>query len=418
LSDGASAVRVRVLMLNERDLSHPLAGGVEVHLEEIASRLVARHGIEMTVLCAAFPGAAAEEVRQGIRYVRFGDRSFSYYAQIPGRARAELATGGCGLVVENLCKLLFFSRFYLPGVPRLALVHHLFGASAFRQVAAPIASYVVATEALLPLLYRGVPFVAVSPSTRDDLIKRGIPRRDIRVIPNGLDHVKYRPADAPAASDLVVFVGRLEHYKGVDLLLEAWLRVRAARPAARLVIVGSGTAGEEMRRRAQDAGFGGSVSFAGFVSEADKIAWLQRATVLVQPSRKEGWGLTVLEANACGAPVVATDVPGLRDSVRHGSSGLLAAPNATSLAASLVAVLGDAPLRARLAREARAWSERFSWDHVSDAFADVVHATAAGRPLPEVPDFLGATLGAAPAETRGSGAHGDDRLRDQLRVGG
>lgn len=381
-------------MLNERDLSHPLAGGVEVHLEEIASRLATRHGIETTVLCAAFDGALPDETRRGIRFVRFGDRGFSYYAQLPGRARAELATGGYDLVVENLCKLLFFSRFWLPGVPRLGLVHHLFGLSAFRQVSAPIASYVVATEALLPLAYRGMPFVVVSPSTRDDLVKRGLPRRDIRVIPNGLDHERYRPGSAPGERDLVVFVGRLEHYKGVDLLLDAWLHVRSARPGARLVIVGSGTAGDEMRARARDAGFGDTAAFGGFVSEDEKVAWMQRATVVVQPSRKEGWGLTVLEANACGTPVVATDVPGLRDSVRHGTSGLLAAANPASLATCLLSVLSDDELRARLARGARAWSERFRWDHVADAFADVVRAVASGAPLPDVPDFIGGTMAA------------------------
>ena len=381
-------------MLNERDLSHPLAGGVEVHLEEIASRLASRHGIETTVLCAAWDGAIPDETRRGIRFVRFGDRGFSYYAQLPGRARAELATGGYDLVVENLCKLLFFSRFWLPGVPRLGLVHHLFGLSAFRQVSAPIASYVVATEALLPLAYRGMPFVVVSPSTRDDLVKRGLPRRDIRVIPNGLDHERYRPGTAAAERDLVVFVGRLEHYKGVDLLLDAWLHVRSVRPGARLVIVGSGTAGDEMRARARDAGFGDTVTFAGFVSEEEKVAWMQRATVVVQPSRKEGWGLTVLEANACGTPVVATDVPGLRDSVRHGTSGLLAAANPASLATCLLSVMSDDELRARLARGARAWSERFRWDHVADAFADVVRAVASGAPLPDVPDFIGGTMAA------------------------
>jgi glycosyltransferase involved in cell wall biosynthesis len=383
---------VRLLMLNERDLSHPLAGGVEVHLEEIASRLASRHGIETTVLCAAFDGALAEESRRGIRFVRFGDRGFSYYAELPRRARAEAAGGGYDLVVENLCKLLFFSRLWLHGLPRLGLVHHLFGLSAFRQVSVPIASYVVATEALLPLAYRGMPFVVVSPSTRDDLVKRGIPRDDVRVIPNGLDHEHYHPGDAPAERDLVVFVGRLEHYKGVDLLLDAWPDVRRARPGARLVIAGSGGAGEQMRARARDAGYADSIHFAGFVSEAEKVAWMQRATVLVQPSRKEGWGLTVLEANACGTPVVATDVPGLRDAVRHGTSGLLAAPNATSLASCLTAVLSDDVLRARLAHGARAWSERFRWDHVADAFADVVRAIASGDPLPAVPDFIGGAL--------------------------
>jgi len=405
-------------MLNERDLSHPLAGGVEVHLEEIASRLASRHGISTTVLCASFPGALPDEVRRGIRFVRFGDRGFSYYAQIFGRARAELASGGYDLVIENLCKLMFVSRLWLHGVPRLGLVHHLFGLSAFRQVSAPIATAVVAAEAMLPIAYRGWPFVAVSPSTRDDLVKRGIPRRDIRVIPNGLDHEHYRPGAPAAEQDLVVFVGRLEHYKGVDLLLDAWPRVRAVRPGARLVIAGSGGAGDEMRRRASGAEFGGSVSFAGFVSEDEKVTLLRRATVVVQPSRKEGWGLTVLEANACGTPVVATDVPGLRDSVRPGVTGLLAAPDPASLAASLVAVLSDDVLRSRLAREARVWSERFSWDRVTDAFADVVRATAARRPLPEVPDFLGATASEASTSRDAGAAARGDGLEGGVGVGG
>lgn len=383
-------------MLNERDLAHPLAGGVEVHLEEIATRLVAQHGIEVTVLCAGWEGGAADEVRDGVRYERFGDRGFSYYAMMPGRARRELASGDYDLVVENLCKLLFFSPLYLRGVPRLALVHHLFGLSAFRQVAAPIATYVALTEALLPLAYRSWPFVVVSPSTRDDLVRRGLPRDRIVVIPNGLDHERYSRGPDAADEDLVVFVGRLEYYKGVDVLLEAWPRVLAERPGARLVLVGAGTAEGELRRRAGGGRLGASVSFEGFVSEEEKIAWMRRATVVVQPSHKEGWGLTVLEANACGTPVVATDVPGLRDSVRADRTGLLVRKgDPADLAAGIVRVLGDSSLRSRLAGGALDWVERFRWDEVTAAFAEVARAVAGRRPLPSVRDFLASDEGGA-----------------------
>lgn len=401
---------MRVLMLNERDLAHPLAGGVEVHLEESASRLASRHGIEMTVLCAAFPGGAVEERRRGIRFLRFGDRNFSYYAQLPSRARREWAGGGYDLVVENLCKLLFFSALYLPRAPRLGLVHHLFGLSAFRQVAAPVAAYVVATEALLPIAYRRCPMVVVSPSTREDLIRRGLRAERIRVVPNGLDHERYRPGDPAAVErDLVLFVGRLEHYKGVDLLLEAWRRVHAARPQARLALVGAGGAEAELRKRAAALGFGESVRFVGFVSEPAKVDWMRRATVLVQPSRKEGWGLTVLEANACGTPVVATRVPGLRDSVRDGETGLLAPGGDPSrLAERLLEVLGDPALRARLARGGLAWAARFGWDGVSDVLASLLRAAAERRPLPAVPELgaipaAAARLEAAPTGRAGAG---------------
>jgi glycosyltransferase involved in cell wall biosynthesis len=383
---------MRVLMLNERDLTHPLAGGVEVHLEEIGSRLHAAHGIELTVLCTAYPGGAADETRRGIRYLRFGNR-FTYYAELPRRARRELKHAGHELVIENLSKLLFFSQAYLPGVPKLALVHHLFGWSAFRQVQAPIAAFVVATEALLPIVYRRWPFVVVSPSTRDDLVRRGIPPANIRVIPNGIDHEVYRPGSSGAEEDLVVFVGRLEHYKGIDVLLDAWPLVRAGRPTAQLAIVGAGSVEAQVRERSQAPANGGSVRLLGFVSEADKVSWLQRATVVVQPSYKEGWGLTVLEAAACGAPSIATDVPGLRDAVRHGKTGLLVpAGEARSLARAIAEVLGSPALRADLASEARAWSQRFTWDSAAASLANVLQSAASAEPLPEVPDLLATTV--------------------------
>ncbi|HZR82405.1 MAG TPA: glycosyltransferase family 4 protein [Candidatus Binatia bacterium] len=387
---------MRVLMLNERDLAHPLAGGVEVHVEEAFGRLAAAHGIATTVLCAGFAGGEAEVARAGMRLVRLGRNRLEYYARVAPRARAEIASGRYDLVVENLCKLVYLSPLWLRGVPGLALVHHLFGASAFRQVAPPIAAAVLATEAFLPIAYRRWPFVAVSPSTRDDLVRRGIPAAQVRVVPNGLDHGRYRPGTGPCDPDRVVFVGRVEHYKGVDVLVRGWPSVRAARPQARLEVVGAGAALATLRRRVADGGIGG-VTFHGFASEDEKVAWLRRATVVVQPSRKEGWGLTVLEANACGAPVVAADVPGLRDSVRDGETGFLVpAGDPAGLGAAIARVLGDASLRDRLSHGALAWAARFRWDAVADELAAVLRAAAARTPLPATHDFL-APASAAPA---------------------
>jgi glycosyltransferase involved in cell wall biosynthesis len=383
-------------MLNERDLSHPLAGGVEVHLEEAFGRLARTHGIETTVLCAGFPGADPDEIRGGVRFVRLGRSLPEYYAGVVRRARAEAASGFYGLLVESLCKIVYLSPLWLRSLPGLGVVHHLFGDSAFRQVSPPIAAAVLASEATLPLLYRRWPLVAVSPSTRDDLVRRGLRADHIRIVPNGLDHERYRPASGVGAEpDRVVFVGRLEHYKGVDILLDAWPRVRAARPEARLEIVGAGSALESLRRRFTGDRAQG-VTFHGFASEDDKIAWMRRATVVVQPSRKEGWGLTVLEANACGAPVVAANVPGLRDSVRDGESGLLVrAVDPAALASGIARVLGDAVLRERLSRGARAWARRFTWDEVATDLAGVVRAAAARSPLPATRDFLAPVAPAA-----------------------
>ena len=276
-----------------------------------------------------------------------------------------------------------------------------FGTSAFRQVALPTALAVLATEAALPVLYRRWPFVVVSPSSREDLVRRGLPRDHVRVVPNGLDHGLYRP-DSLVSPDAgrVVFVGRIEHYKGVDVLLAAWPEVRRARPQARLSILGAGTALEEMRRRAR--GLEG-IEFAGFVSDEAKVEAMRAARVVVQPSRKEGWGLTVLEANACGTPVVATDVPGLRDSVRDGETGLLVpSGEPDSLAAAIVRVLDDDRLRGRLAAGALAWAGRFTWDRAAESMAVMLRAAARGEALPAEPDLLGPIAG-SPAPPRGGG---------------
>lgn len=379
---------MRLLMLNERDLAHPLAGGVEVHLEEVASRLREHHDIETTVLCAGFPGGARDEERRGIRLRRIGGR-LSYYARLPLQVRAEAAEQRVDLVVENLSRLLFFSRAYLPAVPQLALVHQLFGLSAFQQLSLPAAAWVVATEALLPIAYRQVPFVVVSPSTREDLVRRGATAANVRVVPSGLDHARYRPDLAVAVDpDLVVFLGRLEVHKGIDTLLEAWSAVRGARPSAKLIVLGTGTAAVAMRGRAASRRHGESVRFLGFVPDAEKVDWLRRAALVVQPSQHEGFGLSVLEANACGTPVVASDVPGLRDSVRHGETGLLVpVGDVVALARAIGHLLGDRALRDRMGAAGVAWAGAFNWDAVSAVFAEICRAAAAGRPLPEVRAF-------------------------------
>src|SRR6185369_11991026 len=142
--------------------------------------------------------------------------------------------------------------------------------------------------------------------------------------------------------------------------------VRAAVADATLVIVGAGSQRAALEQRAAEQGLAGCVRFTGFVSEADKIAWIRRAAVVVQTSEKEGWGMTVIEANVCNTVAVASDVAGLRDSVRDGETGqLVEYGNTAELAHALVQVLTDRELRSRLIRGGSAWGMRFDWDEVA-----------------------------------------------------
>jgi glycosyltransferase involved in cell wall biosynthesis len=354
----------RILILNERDPTHPLAGGAETHVYEIFSRLAER-GHEITHLAASYPGSRREEIVQGVRVRRLADRHL-YYWLVP-RAARQIAAEGCDVVVDTLNKLPFLSPWFVP-VPCMAIVHHLFGTTAFKQASFPIALVTWLSEKLIPMAYRGVPMLAISPSTRDDLAQRGVDPTRVGVVPPGVDPALYRePLNGGKREPLIAWIGRLEPYKRADTMIDAMEIIRASLPAARLIIVGAGSAREELEARATARGLGEAVEFTGFISEEEKVAVLQRACVIAQTSEKEGWGMTVIEGNACGTPAVATRVPGLQDAVRDGVSGLLVPyADVQALAEASLKIITDASLHQDLVRGGLKWAERFSWDRVAD----------------------------------------------------
>jgi glycosyltransferase involved in cell wall biosynthesis len=362
----AASPELRVLLLNERCHSNLLAGGAETHLFEVFGRL-ASYNVHTELLCCGFEGAAARDAHRGVTITRVGSR-LSFYARVAGEVRRRVAAGEVDLIVEAHNKVPFLSPLYAGGTPVLVIHHHLHGWTAFRQVAPPIAAASVALEALIPWVYRDVPMLTISASSKSDLVRRGLREELVDVVPCGLDHAVHRPAPFEDRVPLVVSLGRLEPYKRLDLLLRAWPRVLVEVPDARLAIVGRGQEEPRLRVLARRLGVSGSVGFPGFVSDAEKVAWLQRAALLVQVSRKEGWGLTVAEAYACGTPVVAMDVPGLSDSVQDGVTGLLvrqARPR--PLAAAISKLLADDETRWRMSHRALAWSANFDWEESASA---------------------------------------------------
>jgi glycosyltransferase involved in cell wall biosynthesis len=356
-----------LLAVNFRDPAHPEAGGAELHLEHVLLAAL-RRGWRVTWLASSFPGAAAESSHRGMRIVRRG-AWWNFNLLVPGVVRREFSGADRpDRIVEDInkapCLLPWFTR-----TPLSVIVPHLFGTTVYREADPLVGTYVLALEGLIPRAYRGCPFVAISESTRDDLVARGVPARDVTVVHCGIDHERYRadPATPRAAVPTIVFVGRLRRYKGVDWVLRSLPGVLARVPGARLEIVGDGPHTAALRAQSERLGLGAAVEFAGFLPAAEKVARLRRAWVVVQPSPKEGWGLTVVEASACGTAVVASDAPGLRDSVRRDETGLLVPyGDVGALADALARVLGDAPLRERLARGGLAWAARFRWEECGD----------------------------------------------------
>jgi len=373
---------MNLLVLNWLDRENPQAGGAEIHLHEAFGRL-AQSGWPVTVVSSGWPGAPRRAVLDGMEILRVGGR-YSYAALAPRRALAELRSRSFDLVVEDLNKVpLFLPRW--SSAPSLLLVHHLFGGTAFRQAAFPVALATWLLERPIPRVYRGIPCVAVSASTRDDLIARGLDGRRIQVVENGIDTDLLKPgrAEERFPDPTLLYLGRLKRYKRVDLVLAAVANLRQTGLPVRLVVAGTGDRRAHLEREARRLGLGdGAVRFAGFVSEDEKRELLQRAWVHTITSEKEGWGISNIEAAACGTPTVASDVPGLRDSVRDGETGLLVPHgDVAALSRAIRTLIEDGELRARMGGAARRLAETLSWDRTSRALAEACReAVASSQP--------------------------------------
>lgn len=357
----------RVLLLNERDPLHPKTGGAETHVYEIFGRLAAR-GYPVTHFSSSFPGCAKNEYHQGVEIRRLGGLPL-YYPRVLWETVRATRAGDFDIVVECLNKVPYYSPAY-SAVPVLALCHHLFGEVAFAQVPWPIAATVWASERLIPSVYRSRPFLAISESTRRDLVARGLPRDRISVSQPGIAPASLTIDPAAPRGHGVIYVGRLEVYKRIEVMLHAMAKLAPRFPRAPIVVVGRGPARPALEAMARDLGLADRIRFTGFVDDAQRDALLAEARVCVCPSEKEGWGLTVMESNAVGTPVVATDADGLRDSVRDGETGYLVAEgDVDGFAQRIGELLENDVLAAKMSGTALAWAKHFDWDRAADDMA-------------------------------------------------
>jgi glycosyltransferase involved in cell wall biosynthesis len=357
---------VKLLVVNWQDLANPQSGGAEVHLHEIFGRL-ARRGHHVTLLCSGFPGAKAVDEADGIRIHRTGGRHTFTLAAAP-YYRRHLARERFDVVVEDLNKVPLFTPWWVRR-PLVLLVHHLFGSTAFREASAPFAAATWLLERPIPLVYRGLPAQAVSESSRDDLVARGLRRGDVRVIHNGVDVDFFRPdASVPrAAEPTFLSVGRLKKYKRIDHAIEAVAALRSRGRPVRLLVAGKGDDEPRLRAAVETLGVGDLVRFEGFVTEERKRDLMRQAWATVQPSPKEGWGITNVEAAACGTPTVASDSPGLRESVVHGETGLLYPHgDVPALADALERLASDPAEVARLGDGAHRFAQGFTWERAAE----------------------------------------------------
>ena len=367
---------MRILIFNWRDPSHPWAGGAEVFLHQVARRWV-RQGHPVTWFCGRYEGQPARGCLDGSRIIRQGG-IFGVYVRAAQCYLGQLR-GRFDVILDSANGIPFFTPLF-SNIPKLAMVHHVHDRVFFRELPRHLAHLGCFLEQwCMPRFYRDVPFITVSNSSRDALVRLGIPPAQISTLYNAVDHTRYRPG-LKSKTPLLVYLGRLRHYKSIDVALRALPAVLRVVPDLRFSIAGSGLAETSLRALTRQLGLTDHVRFHGHVSDREKIRLLQQAHVTVNPSMKEGWGLTVLEANACGTPVVGANVAGLCDSIRHGETGLLvpyADPQA--LAACLQELLTDHDRRQEMSRNALAWAGCFHWDETAERGLELLARCCDGR---------------------------------------
>jgi len=165
----------------------------------------------------------------------------------------------------------------------------------------------------------------------------------------------------------------LKEYKNIDVAIKAFAKVVAIKKEATLSVVGSGESYPRLKKLASELGIEKSVTFYGRVSEEDKARLLSQSWAALQPSQMEGWGITVIEANAAKTPVIASQVNGLQDSVINGLTGILVpAGNVTQFANAMMQIAEDDALRMNLSNEALLWAKNFDWNKSSEVFYNVI----------------------------------------------
>lgn len=367
----ASVTGKRILIFNWRDMRHAFAGGAEIYIQDMATRWV-RQGHHVTLFCGNDRQSPRYEIVDGVEVIRRGGFYLVYaWAFLTYLFRFR---GKYDVIVDCCNGIPFFTPLYARE-PVLCLMYHVHQEVFRRSLAAPLAALARFLEnGLMPLVYRNTPFITISESSKRDIRALGLGRAGIDIVTPGVDLGRLR-SGRKSRIPLVLYVGRLKAYKSVDVLLRAFRILLDRVPDAQLMVVGSGEEDTSLKRLARELKLGGRVTFTGRVSEEAKVGFLQRAWVLVNPSFMEGWGITTIEANACGTPVVAANVPGLRDSVRNPHTGYLVPyGDSRRFADAIETILQDRALRARMEMEAIAWAQRFGLEQRSQRFLSIITA--------------------------------------------
>ena len=370
----SSKKNLRILIVNWRDTRHVWAGGAEVYVHEIAKKWI-EDGHLVTIFCGNDAHNKRNEVLDGVQIVRRGGSytvyiwAFLYYIV---RFR-----GNFDIIVDSENGIPFFTPIYAR-IPVFLLIHHVHQDNEIfkGRLIFPFTYLARFLEAkIMPLVYRNSTVVTVSNSTRKQIIKLGLAKSgNIEIVNPGVvisPILKTRKTKYPS----FLYLGRLKPYKNIDVAIRAFALVVKSYPNTELFVVGEGEMMNSLIRLATHLRIQDKVTFYGKVTEHEKTLLLSQSWAAVQPSQLEGWGITVIEANASGTPVIASNVPGLRDSIVDDQTGILVElRDVDGFATAMITLISKNQFRRSLSESAYAWSQNFTWETSANKFLNIIES--------------------------------------------
>lgn len=368
---------MNILFLNWKDVKNNEAGGAEIIAFEYARRLV-KDGHQVTIFCRTFPGSRETEIIDGVNIIRRGSRTGVYVEAWRYYSRLETKPD---LVIDMVNTLAWQTPLYVPKENRIAYVNQLAKEVLFYEFKPPLSWISYYLERLQYLSYKSTKFICYSKSTKKDLEKFGISSRKISTFSLGIDHKRYKPGGKKAKYPLFIFVARLVRMKRADLCIRAMQEIVGRYPDARLVIIGRGPEEDRLQELVDNLGLSENIDFVmknGFYVDANprdlKLRFMQEAWSLLLPSVKEGWGMVVTEAAACGTPSIVSNVTGLVDSTLNKKTGIVVSKNPTpqELAVKMTELISNKKYLQDLSRNSVVRSRQFTWDKSYNEFKKLI----------------------------------------------
>lgn len=357
---------MNIFILNWRDIKHPLTGGAEISLFEHAKYWESK-GANVIWVASSFEGALQQETIGGIKILRKGSQYTTHICVLFYFLQGLIKK--TDIVIDCFHFIPYFTPLYIKKNKIIALINEPAKNAWFKNIFFPVSFIGYIMEPFFFRFYQNIPFITSARSIVTELLEYGIGKKDIFLIPHGIAMSK---TDKKFIKDknVIIYLGQLSEDKGIKDALYAFSIIKNTYKDAKLWVVGKAPDihfEEEMKQFAHTLGIDTDVRFYGYVSEDKKLELLTKAAILIHTSIREGWGLTIIEANAVGTPAVGYNVTGLRDSIQDKKTGLLAQKNTPDdLACTVISLMKDERLYERLSKNAKVWSKTFNWESAGE----------------------------------------------------